>query len=250
MRMPNARTARRQQAERRGYATCERIFAELDKFERERGGTWQLRGDLILATSDHVARHLLPRPLATLHDQHPELIPRVLVGPAHMLVPSISERRVPFGLFFEVPASRTLAVRPIATFPCRIVVAPSRRKDPAVLARFIRSRELDDPLNRSFPTVRFLQRLGLGTQIRLSSNDLGAHVSWVREGLGVSVLPLFVVEKELANGELAVAFPRYRFDAQLDLVFRKGESLGAEASALIASLRERTDCTVLPSRAR
>ncbi len=205
------------------YATCERVFAEVAAFADGVDAARELSGDLRIATASHVATHLLPPVLARLRAAHPRLVPRVVAGPSHLLEREIEERRLDVGLFFKVAPSRLLARRVLAEYPCQLVVRRGRARDRATLETFIGSREVDDLTNRSFPTVAFLRRKGHATEIRLSCNSLEAHRAWLCAGLGVSILPRFVVADDLAARRLEVVYPRWVYGAALELVTRRGD---------------------------
>lgn len=225
------------------YESCERIFGEVERFAAGLSGPSEVAGELRIATATHVATHLLPPVIARLKALHPRVVPRVVTGPSHLLEREIEERRMDVGLFFKVAPSRLLDRRELATFPCQLVVKRglARRRD--VLETFIGSREVDDVTNRSFPTVAFLKKKGYATEIRYSCNSLEAHRAWVLAGLGISILPRFVVDDALTARKLELVFPSYVYDATLELVTRRGDAESAAREAFVRALEE-----TLPAR--
>jgi len=231
------------------YASCERIFAEVEGFSASLTGPSEVAGELRIATATHVATHLLPPVIAQLRALHPRLVPRVVTGPSHLLEREIEERRMDVGLFFKVAPSRLLERQALADFPCQLVVKRGlgRRRD--VLETFIGSREVDDLTNRSFPTVAFLRKRGYATEIRYSCNSLEAHRAWVIAGLGISILPRFVVDEDLAARRLELVFPSYTYQATLELITRRGDPQSAAREAFRRALQESLPAAA-PSRRR
>ncbi|MCA9608152.1 MAG: hypothetical protein KC619_21230, partial [Myxococcales bacterium] len=89
----------------------------------------------------------------------------------------------------------------------RLVVAADRAADRRVLARFIGSREVEDPGNRQFPTLDRLRRDVPEAAIAASTNSLSAHKAMALAGLGVAILPEPFVRAEIAAGSLVALYP-------------------------------------------
>lgn len=58
----------------------------------------------------------------------------------------------------------------------------------------------------------------------------------VLKGLGVSILPRFLVEKELSAGQLKRLYPKERFEFPLKLVLRRNKSLSRNAKVWLQHL--------------
>lgn len=216
------------------FASCRTIFDEVDRMATfaEVAGK-ELRGDLRIATAEHVAAYLLPSVAADCRTKHPNLIPRIVTGASHMLVREIVDGRCELGLFFTIEKSPLLDRIELAKVPCQLVVAKGRSRDLPLLHTFIGSREVDDVSNKSFPTVRMLQQLRPDTDIRISCNSLEAHKAMVAQGVGISILPLFMVQRELKNRTLEVLHPEYVYLASLELVTKRGRILPKPAKAFL-----------------
>lgn len=220
------------------FARCEIAFGEIGRIaEIASEASDEPRGELLVAANEHVAIHLLPPHLAAMKRALPLIVPRIFTGPAHLLAPTIAAGVVELGLFFHLPEDTRLHREVIRREPCKIVVAAGREDDPDVLTAFIGSRELEDLENRRFPTVDFLRSHRPETSIRLSCSSLEAHKALVLRGCGVSILPTFTMERELAEGSLRVIHEEYSFDAQLSLVTLPQKKLGRAAGDLIDALR-------------
>ena len=225
-------------AGQRLMVSCEAVLREVDGLEHiaeeERGS---LRGDLKIATQEHIATYLLPPAVAALRRDQPGVVPRLFTGPAHLMVREIADGRHELGFFFYVEKSNLLERRELKKFPCQLVVAKGRAKDPAVLTSFIGSREVDDVGNKSFPTLQMLVQQRPETSIRLSSNSLEAHKALVRAGCGISILPRFAVEQELKDGSFELLHPDYVYQATLEVVTKRGKILSRQAKAFLRQLR-------------
>jgi LysR family nitrogen assimilation transcriptional regulator len=225
------------------FGSCRTIFEEVNRLSQiAELSQKELSGDLRIATAEHVAAYLLPGPIAECGRKHPGLTPRIVTGASHLLAREIVDGRCELGLFFTIEKTALLDRMELARLPCQLVVAKGRAKDPAVLRTFIGSRELDDLSNKSFPTLRMLQQVRPDTQIRVSCNSLNAHKQMVAEGVGISILPLFMVQQELRSGQLEVLHPEYLYLATLELVTKRGRILPKPAKAFMqlvkAALRE------------
>jgi DNA-binding transcriptional LysR family regulator len=67
----------------------------------------------------------------------------------------------------------------------------------------------------------------------ISTNDADAHLRMVEAGLGVSILPAFLVEEGLRRRRLSDVFAGERFEFPILLVTRKGHALSRGAQALL-----------------
>jgi len=225
-------------AGQRLMVSCDAVLHELDTLdalaEEERGA---LRGDVKVATQEHVATYLLPEAVRRARREHPGLVPRIFTGPAHLMLREIAEGRHELGLFFYVEKSPLIERLELARFPCQLVVAKGRADDDEVLTSFIGSREIDDVANKSFPTLQMLVKHRPSTSIKLSSNSLEAHKAWVKAGCGVSIVPRFVVAQELARGELELVHPEWVYTSTLELVTRRGKIPSRHAKAFLKHVK-------------
>lgn len=218
--------------------TAERLLTELaSTLEAVSQKEQKLSGDLVLCAQEHVASRLLPKPLAQLRREHPQLFPRVVTGASHLLLRELVEGRVEFGLFFYLEPSSLIERRKVGEVPARIVVHPAHTKNAEVLESFIGSREVDDLATRHYPTVLELQKTRPKTRITISSSSLELHRALVLEGAGISILPEVVVADLVESGELVVYRPDWVFQAGLELVTRRGHRLSRGGHALVRAVR-------------
>lgn len=157
-----------------------------------------------IGASEVVANVVLPRVRAE------GVVPYVLVAPTDVLIERLRARALDCALVMHAPTVRGILARPLAGLPHRLVVARRFRRDRTVLACFIGSREVEDPANRSYPTLVRLRRDVPNAGITASSNSLTWHKTMVLAGEGVSILPEALIEKELRSGALVPIYPRER----------------------------------------
>lgn len=221
------------------FERCRRIFAEVDNLQAELGQiSGECHGPLALGAADVVASHFIPGILKSFVAKHPKVYPIINSGPAAMLFQKIIDGTLEFGLFFhvpEIPAKLELTVLKSVRF--HLVVRKDLRRNVQVLQSFIGSREVDDTDTRRFPTLEKLKKVYPAAKITISSNNLSAHREMVLQGLGVSILPDFLVEKDLKDETLADFFPRKRFEFNLKLVRRKTAVLSINAKEFLAGCK-------------
>lgn len=82
-------------------------------------------------------------------------------------------------------------------------------------------------MNKDFKNVK----------INIPSNSLTSHKEMVLEGLGVSILPSIMVEKELKERKLKRLYPKGTFHFPLKLVTKKNHHLSRNAQAWIECLK-------------
>lgn len=222
------------------YEACERIFRDVENVrvlaDAERH---DCRGVLRFAASSEIASDLLPEVLAGYHRAHPDVWPMLFTGPSTPMLDSILRGDSELGLFFHLPRKReALATRAIAKVPFKLVIRASDARSRAVRASFIGSREIDDSGTKSYPTVERIRRDIPEVKIRLSSNDATARKQMAMAGLGVAILPAFMVKRELASGELSELYREKRFRFDLHLVARAGRILPRAARVLLDHVKK------------
>lgn len=138
------------------------------------------------------------------------------------------------GCFFYIPSlPKDLEVEYQYPLPFRLVVKKACSNNSEVLQSFIGSREIDDTSTHSFPTVEYIRKKYPRARITFSSNSITLHKQLVMEGKGISIMPEFMVEKELKKGTLVDVFPRKKFQWDLLIVKRKSSHLSIPAKAFV-----------------
>lgn len=210
---------------------CWRIFGEVEGLKAAVG---QIRGEckgpLMIGASEPIASHFFPEILERYLAQHPKVHPNLFSGPANLMFSQILTGELELGAFFHIPdLPEALEIFERKPVRYHLVISKERRRRKETLETFIGSREIDDTSTRRFPTLERLRRDHPEAKIKISSNNLTAHREMVRRGLGVSILPDFLVREDLREGVLAEVYPKEDFIFDLKFVKRKTAVLSLNA---------------------
>ena len=212
-----------------------RIFQEVQTLEDNlsRSAT-VLTGPLKIGATDIIASELLPTTVASLMRKNADLYPFIKTGSVITLCQAVLLRESEFALSFYVPdiLDDGLVVENLCSFKFRLVVASHKKDDLAVLQSFIGSREVDSE-RKKFPPLDRLRKKYPKARIKLSTISLVSHLQYVRKGLGVAILPDFLVSKYLASGSLSEVFPGASFTFALKKVTRKNSQLSCAAEEFL-----------------
>jgi DNA-binding transcriptional LysR family regulator len=217
------------------YDACERIFRDVENVrtiaDSERT---ECRGELRFAAGSELASDFLPDLLAEYHARYPDVWPMAFTGPSSAMLDDIVRGHSELGLFFHLPRSRDeLSSIALAKVPFKLVIKSDLARVKQVRASFIGSREIDDAGTRSYPTLERVRRDLPEARIRLSSNDATARKRMVLLGLGITILPAFMVTNEITTGALSELYREERFQFDLHLVARAGRVLPRAARVFL-----------------
>lgn len=220
------------------FRKCERIFQDCEDIRAlAEGERSTCRGPLSFCASEPIASHVVPEVNAEMIRLFPEVVPATFCGTSSHLFEKIGSGEFEFGLFLHIPElSSEFEMKKLGLIPHDLVISAKRAEDKKVRSTFIGSREVDDTKTRRFPTIERMRKDNPGVQIKISSNSLTAHKNMVLKGLGVSVLPRFLVEKEINSGQLKRLYPNEKFEFPLKLVLRKNKSLSRNAKVWLQHL--------------
>lgn len=197
-----------------------------------------LKETINIALSDAISGLLAPKILKDLNFSHPSIRPVISTGKSSELLELIKRDKIEFGALFHLPKSFTGAwVVERIPLEFRLVIDSNQYHSERVKTSFIGSREVDDPENIRFPTVEIMKRYWPETQIRYSSNSLLGHLEMVRAGIGVAILPLFMVREELRKGTLRELLIDESFVFDLKIVKKNKAQLSEYSKGFIAHLK-------------
>ena len=141
------------------------------------------------------------------------------------LLQKIHSGNLEFGLFLHLPEMLPeLEKRNFTRYRFRIVIGKKWKNNREVKARFIGSREIEETRAKKFPALERLRRDIPEAKIGISTNDISAHKEMVLNGLGVAILPEFMMDDELVD-----LYPGENFQFPLVLVTRKNGVLSRPA---------------------
>lgn len=223
------------------FKHCQKIFGSVDDLKQSFGRiSGEIKGPLKIAASEPIASHFLPGILEKFLADFPHVYPNIFSGPASMLFEEIESGNLDIGIFFHTPElPEKLEIIEKKRIQYHLVVRKDLRRNKEVLESFIGSREIDDISNRNFPTLEKLRRIHPQAKIKISSNNLTAHKEMVIRGLGVSVLPDFLIHQEIKEGTLADLLPKEELVFQMKFIKRKTSVLSLAAKTFVTACVER-----------
>jgi len=213
------------------FERSQRIFENVESLQSAVGQLVGVaKGPLAFGGAEPIISHFVPDILERLLPDYPELYPIIHSGPASVLFDQIRKGQLEFGLFFHIPSLPSdLKMRTLRKVRFHLVVRKDLRKNKNILESFIGSREVDDTASRTFPTLEKLKKTHPQATIKISSNNLTAHLSFAQKGLGVAVLPDFLVKQHLEEGQLADLLSKEKLEFDLKLVQRANAVAGLNA---------------------
>lgn len=198
----------------------------------------QTSGDICFATSDSLAPDTLGPLFNQIKKQYPQVRPVHHAGPATLLLEQITEGKIEFGLFFNVPELTVdLEKTKLAQIPFVFVVSKEHAKNKNVLESFIASREQGQIDNSKLPLFEKYKLQYKNTRITAVSSSSVARKDMVLNGLGITVLPHFLIQSELKNGQLKIIGENEHF-LSLYLVERKSSYRSKLKQYVLAEIKK------------
>ncbi|MNL19830.1 LysR substrate binding domain protein [compost metagenome] len=188
--------------------------------------------------TDIVAKEWVSPAIKSFNKLYPQVHPFVFVGQGSQALEYIRDGHLDFGFFFYVPELYgDFEIKDIKKVPFELVIGAKWEKDEAVISRFIGSREVDFLGAKRFPTLERLKKKYPKAKIELSSNSLELHKEWVLQGMGVSILPRFLIESELKSGKLKKVLPE-GVEFSMKIVTKQGKTLSKRSQLFIDLFKE------------
>lgn len=202
------------------FSKCDEIFNSVNDilhFSKEE--EIPLKETFTLYTNDIIASRILPKAYDDLDFAQKGIRPKVIVSTSTEMIDKLNNDERALGLFFHTPkTNKNFHIEKIPiTF--NLVIAKKFANSQRIITSFIGSREIDDEKNYKFPTVEKMRKIWPETKITISTNSLLSHYSMVKQGLGVAILPNFLVKKDLLNGSFVELLEEQKFD--LKIVYKK-----------------------------
>jgi DNA-binding transcriptional LysR family regulator len=220
------------------YRICESIFEHVDEIQsRSSHEKAEFSGPLAFGATDSVASYLIPSILGEFLRDHAKVIPSIFSGSSNLICNEIREGKIEFGIFFTVPDQEDFQVTPLAEIPFHLVIATSHLNRKDTKKSFIISRDIDYPKSRPFPVLEMLRKNQVQVETAIACNNLDAQKELVKQGLGVALLPDFMVKSGLEKGVFTAYQPRKNFSYSLKLVTRKGKILSKNAAVFLEVFR-------------
>jgi len=166
------------------------------------------RGELVVAVGDGFISDFIGNALSTFTAAFPGITYSLRSGSTEQVIHSICTDQAHVGLAFNARHNRMLRVIAKVEQPLMVLVSP--HSEFADLPDIVSIGQLAD-----LPCATLLPSFGVGALIReaeavhgvrfravVESNSLAVLRHFVREGLGVTILPSFVVTREITDGTI------------------------------------------------
>ncbi len=217
------------------FESCERIFSEAQKIKQiAEAETKICSGPFRFGVSSPVSTHLIPDLLTGYLKKFPDTWPMMYSGTGEDLLLKIRSNELEFGLFLHLPEMLPgLVKKNLVKYRFHLVVGNRWKNDEKVKSRFIGSREVEDTHTKKFPALERLKKDFPQAKIGISANDISSHKEMLLKGLGVSILPEFMIADEMKKGLLVDLYPREEFLFPLILVTRKDGVLSRPAAEFL-----------------
>jgi DNA-binding transcriptional LysR family regulator len=217
------------------FEYCKRIYGTVDELKQSLGQiSSQCKGPILFGASEPITSHFLPSVIKLYLSKYNEVYPNIFSGPASMLFENLIKGELEFGIFFHIPdLHEKLEIFETKEVSYNLVVRNDLRKKKEILESFIGSREIDDVSTKKFPTLERLRKDYPQAKIKISSNNLTAHMEMCLQGLGVSILPNFLVATKIKEGLLFDVYPHETFKFKMKFIKRRSGVLSFAAKELV-----------------
>jgi len=223
------------------YPRAHRVLTEIEDGRRDLHNlSGRVEGTLRVATSHHVGLHRLPPVLRRYRARFPQVRLDLRFMASEAAYGAVTEGSVDFAVVTLDPTPRPeLSASPLWTDPMLPVAA---RKSPLLNRHCVRPADLEAepailPDSKTF-TRRIVDNalagLGIKPNVELSTNFLETIKMMVSVGLGWSVLPVNMIDRELAVIEL----PGLEIARPLGAIHHPGRTLSNAARAMLTLLPE------------
>ncbi|MEP1767548.1 MAG: LysR family transcriptional regulator [Sulfitobacter sp.] len=212
--------------------------ALLSQFDELKG---MRRGKLVIAVGDRFISDFIGNAVKSYAKVFPGFTYDLLSGSTEQLLHAVRTDRAHIGLAYNAGKKRAIRIVAQAKQPLDLLVSPTSQW--ADLAGPIKMSQLE-----TLPSALLKSGSGVGDMISVAegahgvrlralmqSNSLAVLRNFVREGLGVTVLPAFVVTREIADGTIItkqLAVPELR-KGEASAFVRHGRRLPEGATRLV-----------------
>lgn len=199
------------------------------------------RGEVIIAIGDGFISDFMSNALPSFRAALPGISFQLRSGSTEQVTQMVIEDAAHFGFAFNPSKEQALRIVEKVRQPLELLTSP--QSELAVKTSPIAMRELAD-LDLALPMPSF----GIGTMLReteakygirlpalVQTDSLAALRNFVREGIGFTILPAFVVAREIADGQIltrSLDIPELN-RGEATIVMRTGRRLPRSATRLL-----------------
>lgn len=221
------------------FRMAQRLFDSADQisvFAKERQSSPS--GNLCFATSDSLSPEIMGPILKQFLQRHPHIVPIHHAGPASLLLDKIRAGSVEFGIFFNVPELPTdLTKSKLTQVPFDFVISKEFAKERKTAESFIASKEQDDNESSRLPLFQKYKSHHKNVSITAISSSSMARKAMAISGVGVTILPRFLVQEDIKKG-LLKSLHEGDYSLPLYLVERKSSYKSKLKNELIGLMKD------------
>jgi LysR family nitrogen assimilation transcriptional regulator len=201
------------------FRICEAVFNGVEQIQEiSDSERTECQGLLSLGMTDSASIYLLPPLLKEFLRQNPKVRPSIFTGSYNLITNEILDGRVEFGVYFSKPEREDLRISELVQVPFQLVISTKELRNRSLHTRFVISRDIDYPKSREFPVLEMLKKNRIKIDNMIASNNLESQKYMVLQGLGIALLPSFMVKSDLARGALAQLHEDKKFSYSLKVV--------------------------------
>ena len=222
------------------YRICVDVFANIDEIQAVSDSErTECQGLLSMGMTDSATIYLLPPLLKVFLKLHPKVRPSIFAGSYNLITNEILDGRVEFGVYFTRPEREDLRTTDLVQVPFQLVISTKELRNKSLHTQFVISRDIDYPKSREFPVLEMLKKNRIKIENMIASNNLESQKCMVLQGLGVALLPSFMVKTEVSKGTLALLHEDKKFSYSLKLVTQNRRLPSRNAMVFLDLMRRR-----------
>lgn len=224
------------------YESCQRLYQEFDQLKealKEKSTT--ISGELSFGASDNLCNHKLPPLLKKFTSKYPGVIPRLFSGTSNEIWAQCLLGSIEFGIFYTAIEHPLIEREKIGWVEFVLVRAPDFKCRLEDLENVPCIGSLRTDYRDPNPAYVMLGQLGIRPKVVIGTNEHEVQKNLAIAGLGYSMLPLILVEKELKSGLLKRITAPKKVGSNIYWVKRKGRTLSKAAQMFITHLKDNFD---------
>lgn len=220
------------------FEQCQEVFEKLEDIQNlAQSETQECHGPLAFGVTDSVCAYIMPRVLSPFQKDHPKVSPSIFSGTSNFICRELASGHAEFGLFFSIPDPNYFEFEEISSVPFELVGSPRVVENRDIRHSFIIAREVDYPRSRPYPVFQMLEKQHLKIHTKISVNNLDSQKELAKEGLGVAMLPRFMVKSSFQRKSLVPVYPNKKFSYSLKVAKKRGKILSKNATTFLDYFR-------------
>lgn len=226
------------------------IMKEIEEAREAVSNPKLLNGTLCLGTIESICSTILPSLLKTYHERYPDVNVSIITGSPDDLLDQMDRNQIDIVYFLDKPIYNPKWIK-IMELPEDIVFVASKQNPLADKDQLLLTELLTQPfiLTEKNASYRFMLDQYLAAQemeIRpfLEIGNTQFIISLLRSNLGVSLLPEFIIKKDLQSSDLAALKVKdFYMRTWLQIVYHKDKWVTKEMQAFIELAKLQMDPT-------